>query len=49
MKQRFTEYVDAIRQARTDADINEITQDVILDSDSGALRDFEARALLALC
>ena len=49
MKQRFTEYVDAIRQSRTDADINEITQDIALDTDSGALRDFEARALLALC
>ena len=49
MKQRFTEYAEAIRQARTDADINGITQDIALDTDSGALRDFEARALLALC
>lgn len=49
MKQRFAEYADAIRSARTDADINGITQDVILDSDSRALRDYEVRALLALC
>ena len=49
MKQRFSEYVDAIRSATTEFDINSITQDIALDTDSGALRDFEARALLALC
>ena len=49
MKQRFAGYADAIRSARTAIDINGITQDIALDTDSGALRDFEARALLALC